>query len=167
MNKQKKGIQMHEAFGAVLTLVLVATLVIVAIVLFTNLGTSVGTQTGTVANETGSAKSTGYTLANSSLCNFGNLVIQQVYNNSAVALPAANYTMIGSTIYNGTDLNYLVTNISYSYTWGGPACTASRTMITTFSGYPTLVGLIGTIIFLGLVIGILVASFVFGKKENA
>jgi hypothetical protein len=37
-------------------------------------------------------------------------------------------------------------------------------MITQFANYPTLVGLVGTIIFLGLVIGVLVASFVFGGK---
>jgi len=37
-------------------------------------------------------------------------------------------------------------------------------MITQFGTYPALVGLVGTIVFLGLVIGVLVASFVFGGR---
>ncbi len=90
--KKKKGIALNEAFGAVLTLVLVAVLVIVAIFLFVNLGDTF---------DAGSAESN-----------------------------------------------------------------ATNEMITQFSTYPTLVGLVGTIIFLGLVIGVLVASFVFGGKRE-
>ena len=88
--KQKKGIQLNQAFGAVLTLVLVAVLVIIAIYLFSALGTS--------------------------------------------------------------------------FTANSAAANATNTMITQFGAYPALVGLVGTIIFLGIVIGVLVASFVFGGK---
>ena len=88
--QSKKGIALNQAFGAVLTLVLVAVLVIIAIFLFVNLGTTF---------DAGSA-----------------------------------------------ELN------------------ATNTMITQFGTYPTLVGLVGTIIFLGLVIGVLVSSFVFGGR---
>ena len=88
--KFKKGIALNQAFGAVLTLVLVAVLVIVAIFLFVNLG--------------------------------------------------ATFTD------NTAESN------------------ATNTMISQFGTYPTLVGLVGTIIFLGLVIGVLVASFVFGGR---
>lgn len=91
--KSKKGIQLGQAFGAVLALVLVAVLVIVAIYLFTQLGTS--------------------------------------------------------------------------FTTNGAAYNATQTMITQFGNYPALVGLVGTIIFLGIVIGVLVASFVFGGKGKA
>ena len=91
--KQKKGIQLNEAFGAVLTLVLVAVLVIIAIYLFSALGSS--------------------------------------------------FT-VNSSAYNATN-----------------------TMITQFSAYPALVGLVGTIIFLGIVIGVLVASFAFGGRKEA
>jgi len=90
--KDKKGIALNQAFGAVLTLVLVAVLVIIAIFLFVNLGATF---------DAGSA-----------------------------------------------ELN------------------ATNTMITQFGTYPTLVGLVGTIIFLGLVIGVLVASFVFGGRGS-
>ena len=38
--EHKKSIQLSQAFGAVLTLVLVATLVIIAIVIFVQLGNS-------------------------------------------------------------------------------------------------------------------------------
>jgi hypothetical protein len=91
--KSKKGIQLGQAFGAVLTLVLVAVLVIIAIYLFSALGTS--------------------------------------------------------------------------FTANSAAANATNTMITQFGAYPALVGLVGTIIFLGIVIGVLVASFVFGGKGKA
>ena len=85
---RKKGIQLNQAFGAVLALVLVAVLVIVAIFLFVTLSSTFDA-------------------------------------NSAEK--------------NATD-----------------------EMISQFGTYPALIGLVGTIIFLGLVIGVLVASFVFG-----
>ena len=88
--KDKKGIALNQAFGAVLTLVLVGVLVIVGIYLFVNLGDS--------------------------------------FDSDSAELNATNE------------------------------------MIDQFSNYPTLVGLVGTIIFLGLVIGVLVASFVFGGR---
>ena len=89
--RSKKGIQLGQAFGAVLTLVLVAVLVIIAIYMFTSLQTAI--------NNTGGN-------ANASI--------------------------------------------------------ATGLMITQFGTYPALVGLVGTIIFLGIVIGVLVASFAFG-----
>ena len=84
----KKGIALSQAFGAVLTLVLLGVLVIVAIFLFVNLGDT--------------------------------------------------------------------------FTANSAEANATEEMITQFGTYPVLVGLVGTIIFLGLVIGVLVASFVFG-----
>ena len=92
MIKRKRGIQLSQAFGAVLTVVLIGVLVIIAIFLFVNLGATF---------DTGSA-----------------------------------------------ELN------------------ATNTMITQFGTYPALVGLVGTIVFLGLVIGVLVASFVFSGKRG-
>jgi len=90
-NKAKKGIQLNQAFGAVLTLVLVAVLVIIAIFLFVTLSDSFDTDSA-----------------------------------------EAN---------------------------------ASTDMVDEFSNYTSLIGLVGTIIFLGLVIGVLVASFAFGGKS--
>ncbi len=88
----KKGIALSQAFGAVLTLVLVGVLVVIAIFLFVNLG---------------------------------------------------NTFTAASAEKNATD-----------------------ELITQFGTYPVLVGLVGTIIFLGLVIGVLVASFVFGGRGS-
>lgn len=90
--KSKKGIQLGQAFGAVLALVLVAVLVIIAIYLFTTLGSS--------------------------------------------------------------------------FTTGSAAANATGTMVTQFGNYPTLVGLVGTIIFLALVIGVLVSAFAFGGRRG-
>ncbi len=87
----KKGIQLSQAFGAVLTLVLVAVLVIIAIFLFVTL--------------------------------------------------------------------------SDSFTANSAEANAADDMVTEFSNYTSLIGLVGTIIFLGLVIGVLVASFAFGGRR--
>jgi branched-subunit amino acid transport protein AzlD len=90
--QSKKGIQLGQAFGAVLSVVLIAVLVIVAIYLFTALSTT--------------------------------------------------------------------------FTAGTAAANASNAMITQFGNYPTLIGLVGTIIFLGIVIGVLVGSFIFGGRKG-
>lgn len=89
----KKGIQLSQAFGAVLAVVLIAVLVIIAIFLFEALGDS--------------------------------------------------------------------------FTANSAADNATTEMITQFGTYPALVGLVGTIVFLGLVIGVLVASFIFGGRGRA
>ncbi len=89
--KPKKGIQLSQAFGAVLTLVLVAVLVIIAIFLFVTL--------------------------------------------------------------------------SDSFTANSAQANASDDMVDEFANYTSLIGLVGTIIFLGLVIGVLVASFAFGGRR--
>jgi len=91
LSSPKKGIQLSQAFGAVLTLVLVAVLVIIAIFLFVTL--------------------------------------------------------------------------SASFTDGSAQANASDDMVAEFANYTSLIGLVGTIIFLGLVIGVLVASFAFGGRR--
>ena len=94
--KSKKGIQLGEAFGAVLTLVLVAMLVIIAIYLFVTL--------------------------------------------------SSNTTLFP---VNSAQAN------------------ATNTMITQFGTFPALLGLVGTIIFLGIVIGVLISSFAFRSRRGA
>lgn len=92
--QNKKGLQLGDAFGAVLMLVLVAMLVIVAIYLFVTL------------------------------------------KSNTTLFPA------NSAQANATDQ-----------------------MVTQFGTYPALVGLVGTIIFLGIVIGVLVSSFIFRPER--
>ncbi len=168
--KKKKGIALNSAFGAVLTLVLVAVLVIVAIVIFVSLETSfTGTSTVTVTNETGAyINITGYTLDAVGNCSFASPAITGIWNSSSdLTIPAANYTLSAAGVLtNATVANYQVVNLSYTYTWGSEACTASEEMTTEFGNYTSLIGLVGTIIFLGLVIGVLVASFAFGGRRE-
>lgn len=59
---------------------------------------------------------------------------------------------------------YLFTTLGASFSAGSAAANATTEMTTQFGTYPALVGLVGTIIFLALVIGVLVASFAFGSK---
>ena len=168
--ENKKGIQLSQAFGAVLTLVLVAVLVIIAIVIFVQLGDSfAGTSAVTVTNETGGwLNQTEYILDASTVCSVGGLSVTQVGNTSGV-IPVANYTVDTSTFgVTSADffLNVSAVNYTYSYTWGSSACDASEDMTSEFSNYTSLVGLVGTIIFLGLVIGILVSAFAFGGRRE-
>lgn len=169
---EKKGIQLNQAFGAVLTLVLVATLVIIAIVIFVNLSDSfAGTSSATVTNETSAyLNTTGYTLDNASACQFADPTITAIWGKSGgaynVSIPVANASVTAAgvvtnaTTYTNNDVSY-----SYTYNWGSESCTASENMIGEFDNYTSLIGLVGTIIFLGLVIGVLVASFVFSGRE--
>lgn len=62
---------------------------------------------------------------------------------------------------------YLFTALGASFTASGAAANATTTMITQFGTYPALVGLVGTVIFLGIVIGVLVMSFSFGGRNKA
>lgn len=62
---------------------------------------------------------------------------------------------------------YLFTSLGTSFTANSASANATSVMITQFGTYPALVGLVGTIIFLGIVIGVLVASFSFGGRGRA
>lgn len=172
--KKKKGIQLNQAFGAILTLVLVAVLVIIGIVLFVNLisGPFVNIVSVSVIDEVITPVSDpGATTANATFCNFGSFSVATVTNTTGSFIAPGNYSTDATAgtiqnitpLFNGTETNWL---LNYSYQWGSAACTASQDMITQFGTYPVLVGLVGTIIFLGLVIGVLVSSFAFGRRRG-
>ena len=59
---------------------------------------------------------------------------------------------------------FLFVTLGSTFTAGSAEANATNTMVVQFGTYPVLVGLVGTIIFLGLVIGVLVSSFVFGGR---
>lgn len=165
--ESKKSIQLSQAFGAVLTLVLVSILVILAIVIFVSLETSfAGTSTVSVTNESvtiDAATDTG-TVAGAATCGYTSATIGEVYNDSGELLTiTTDYTFESSTgIITNVSVLDSPLGTSYSYLWGSGACDASEDMVTEFGNYTSLIGLVGTIIFLGLVIGVLVASFAFG-----
>ncbi len=168
----KKGLQLSQAFGAVLTLVLVSVLVIVAIVIFVQLADGfTGTSSVTVTNEDDAFLNvSGYTLKAEGNCSFvTTTTLIGIWNaTTGVVIPTANYTLTtAGLLTNATVLSVPIPslNISYNYTWGSEACTTSDEMVDEFANYTSLIGLVGTIIFLGLVIGILVAAFAFGRKE--
>ena len=171
--KNKKGIQLNQAFASVLMLVLIGVLVIISIYIFSALGTSMLTRntSGSGVNETITITNAGTTLFGGTLIDGNCGTITLVTNISGYTLNTGNYTQVGCVISNKTATAPYGTswNISYPYTYSATtsAYNASGTMITNFSGYPALVGLVGTIIFLGIVIGVLVASFVFGGKKGA
>lgn len=168
--QKKKGIQLSQAFGAVLTLVLVAVLVIIAIVIYVSLATSfAGTSSATVTNESGANITDGYTVLSTSNCSFGEMSVTEI-NNGTEIIDAGNYTFTAAGVITNTtgpsEIGQNLLNVSYTYTWGSEACTASENMTVEFGNYTSLIGLVGTIIFLGLVIGILVAAFAFGGRRE-
>jgi adhesin HecA-like repeat protein len=170
MFTKKRGIQLNEAFGAVLAVVLIAVLVIIAIFLFEILGSTFTATSASVTNESGAyINATGYTVDAASVCNFNTFAVSTIHNASdGVVIAAGNYTVDSSagTIVNATVTNWADVNVTYTYQWGGQSCDAAEDMVTQFVTYPALVGLVGTIVFLGLVIGVLVTSFVFGGRRK-
>jgi hypothetical protein len=167
--EQKKGIQLNQAFGAVLTLVLVAVLVIVAIVIFVSLSTSfTGTESSSVTGESVTPTDAGVSLGATSNCSSGDFAFTNVTNSTGgPAIDSGNYTLTSAGVLTNLTSEFVDSSwtVGYTYTWGSEACTASENMTTEFGNYTSLIGLVGTIIFLGLVIGVLVASFVFGRRE--
>lgn len=173
---RKKGIMLSQAFGAVLTLVLVALLVIIAIYLFDALQTTLLTP-NTSASAVNESITNPRTSAFSKTLYAGGLTsgtcgsITEVYNGTGgISITLGNFTQTGCSVVNATSMVVYGTTLlfNYPYTFSAPtsASNATGVMITNFSNYPTLVGLVGTIIFLALVIGVLVASFAFGGKKG-
>ena len=165
----KKGIQLNTAFPAVLSVVLIGVVVIIGIFIFGSLQSNFDSEVVYVYNETGSMQTTGYTLANSSDCNFNSASILYVTDDTGLIQQAANYTLIGNKVYNtttGAGGNRTYALINYAYKWGGQPCEASATTITQFLTYPAMVGLVGTIVLLAIVIGVLVISFAFGRSKT-
>ncbi len=167
--EKKKGIALNQAFGAVLSVVLIGVLVIIAIFIFVSLAPSLNNQATSGSNQTITTVSEVGQIINSSDCGL-NSVTGFVATNatSGNVIPATNYTITTAGILTSTSGSFNGTNWNVSYTGleGGDACTANNTMITQFGTFPVLVGLVGTIVFLGLIIGVLVASFVFGGKRG-
>ncbi len=171
MITKKKGIELNQAFGAVLVVVLLAVLIIVAMVLFSTLNTSFVNVSQSIVNESVTANNdTNVTLGGASTCNFQSDVTGGAVLNAsnALVITSGNYTIAanGNMILDSAEFNDTALVVSYTYTNGGDACNATQATITQFATYPALIGLVGTIIFLGLVIGVLVASFVFGGRKD-
>jgi len=172
--ERKKGIQLNQAFGAVLTLVLVAVLVIIAIVIFVNLGDSFAASATTTGNDTitqaeFTAGGDSVLLDNTSLCGSSDFVIStDVVNDSRDVINSANYTLTTAGVFTNLTSEFPNSNwhVETTSTWGSEACTASDEFTSEFDNYTSLVGLVGTILFLGLVIGILVTAFAFGGRKE-
>ena len=60
---------------------------------------------------------------------------------------------------------FLYNSLGSTFTVNSAAANASNNMVTQFAGYVVLVGLVGTIVFLGVVIGVLISSFAAGGKR--
>jgi hypothetical protein len=167
--KNKKGMSLGEGFPAVLMLVLVSLIVIIAIYIFMTLtGNMPGTSVTTI-NESGTLVAAGYVLQNSTSCGAESPSIVYILNSTdGTIIPAANYTLTNSggtwTVKNATAYSTATASIVYTWLWGGPACVAATTSAIQFGTYPALIGLVGTLIFLALVIGTLIGAFAGSTK---
>jgi hypothetical protein len=167
--KNKKGIQLNQAVGAILTLVLIAVLVIVAIFMFTSLGSIVINPASTSwgINESVVPKTSGALLLCGTEAGATCGTISQVWNATTGNINSANYTQTGCVFANTTSYGQPASGWKVNYVCTSAYNAAAGTTLVQFSAYPALIGLVGTIIFLGIVIGVLVASFVFGGKGKA
>jgi len=86
----------------------------------------VGAVNVAVINETGGfLNSTGYTLSQSTKCNFRLPIITAAYNATDGSLIApGNYSLTGNVLKNATDITWDDVLVSYNYTWNGAACGA-------------------------------------------
>ena len=170
MNR-KKGIQLNQAFGAVLTLVLVAVLVIIAIVIFVNLATSfTGASDETVTGESLTPTDAGVSVGAVGNCSFGDFALTSANNATAsgTLIASGNYSTTSAGVVTNLTSEYSDSAwvLNYTYTWGSEACAVSEEMTDEFGNYASLIGLVGTIIFLGLIIGFLVVAFAFGGRRE-
>ena len=176
MKINKKGIPLSGAFGAVLAVVLIALLVIISLVLLTSINTTLDTDNtaATVVNESlARATTEGITLTTGASAKNGVCgAVTEIWNATNVVIGVGNVTQATNCVVtNTTNLASYGTTLTYSYPYTYSAETAAsnatNTSITQFAGYPALIGLVGTIIFMGIIIGVLVMSFVFGNKNKA
>ena len=158
--------QLNEGLYAVLTIVLIALLVIVAIYLFAAISTTNVNTTGTVKGETITAVTEeGKAVTNSSTCGFSSFAVDAIQNGSTGLIIAPGNYSVDSTrgviSYKGDDLGYNNTNwyVNYTFKSGGDVCTSSLVLVTQFGSYPALIGLVGTIVFLALIVGTLIIGF--------
>lgn len=164
---QTKKLTLSETYPAVLAVAVVSVLVIVLIYFFTAFQSGIGsTVNQEVVNETGTINTAGYTLVNSSDCNFASPVITQVLNSTGKLVAAGNYTLTSDyRVVNTTSTTYTNALISYTYTNGGSTCSSISNTTTQFVGIVPLVGLILVIVLIGATIVILISSFVGGGKR--
>jgi hypothetical protein len=167
MIKNKKGIQLNEAFVSVLTLVLIAVLVIVALYLFGALGNSmqVPNTAGSYVNASMAKPTTaGITLGAASFEDGACGAITKIYNGTnGVEIATNKVIQTGCLVQNATattgNATTWLVSYPYTYTAESAASNATNDTVDQFTTYPALIGLVGTIIFLGIVIGVLVSSF--------
>jgi len=136
--------------------------------------------TSTGINRTGTPSTTGLVLDinfddfsvadNSGQANHGtntNVSFGEVFSIFQNRIEDIDYTIVGDsfTIID-PNLAWMGLNLNWIYSVQTGSGAASSATIDAFSTYPALVGLVGTIVFLGLVIAVLVGSFVFGGKRG-
>jgi hypothetical protein len=162
----KKSLSIQDAYPAVLAVAVVGILVVVLIYFFMSMQTAVGSwNVVQVVNETGTINTAGHLLANSSDCNFASPSIELMIASDGEVIPASNYTIKGKYVVNATKTTYTDANMTYSYTNGGTACTSALNTTNQFSGIIPLIGLLLVITLIGVVIGVLLYSFMGGRQK--
>ena len=168
----KRGLGIGDIWPIMLTIAGVAILIALILLIDTSIQPYVALQSGGVTlNESGaSVNSTGYTLANSSLCGFVASIIA-VTNISTLSvptnIPSANYTYNAATgvLTNRTATQYNTVNVSYSFTGGGQSCNALSTVNTQVFNFVPWIGIILLIFAAAIVLGILINSLGGGGKK--
>ena len=168
---RKKSLSLAEAFPAVSAIAIVGVFIVVIIYMFTTMQTGFGSTVSRTTTETIAAVSTiGVYTANVSDCNFGNWVVTSATNaTDGVLIGATNYTTTSNGLikYIGASGQFNNTNwiVNSTFTNGGAACISAGTTSTQFISVIPLVGLVLVIVLIGVVIGVLIYSFMGGRQK--
>ena len=96
-----------------------------------------------------------------------NVSFGEVFSIKRLLVQDTDYNISGSTFtLIDNNLQFMGIDTSWVYKVQTDSGAASLATANAFLTYPALVGLVGTIVLLGLVIAILVGSFVFGGKRG-
>jgi hypothetical protein len=115
--KKEVGLLIGVVFLLLGSLVAVMIIALMLGVFGPSVAASIPQETRYTVNETGSAITTGYALANRNLTGFTLVTIQAINQSAPFIIPATNYTVsANNVITNTTATPYTVVNFTYTYT---------------------------------------------------
>lgn len=167
--KNKKGLDLSDAFPAVLTVSVIAILIVALIYVFTAFQSIPADISYATINESFTVSTEGTAMANATKCGFSGFTVTAVHNSSGYVLNTGNYTANAvGTIANKTSAAIYGTGwmASYLYTDKGSTCTAASTFTTQFANSIPIIGLVLTIVLIAIIIGVLVSSFFLRRRER-
>ena len=175
--KDKKGMNLGDLYPVILTIAIVAILIAVVLLILDDFGTNVAESspvTGTQTNESHTefaGTTTSLTLsAENTNCSAFNFAITEIFNGTIpqdYTIDSGNYTLDTETglITNTTGTFPNTWLISYTWSYGGASCIATRDIIDDIADFVPWIGVILLIIAAAIVLGILIRNLGAGSSR--